>query len=233
MFFHMNPSISTLCEMKHEMKWRRSVYVESLLRTSCITKKGLGFCISQFRQHFLTQPVFVFLGTISIPLSLLHGIFIRLPLQWAVIHVLPRLASDAVHRYDVYSGTEAVELRCHSWRCKFATTIIFIVWFSMMLVGCLLWKRYVDTFAICCSRRAEEILMGKQREVMSEAITQNFDEPWLRLRKNKSTNTKAAMGKDQWTDSINQEDSSTIIFTPNCGYCSVSSRELKKTLTVY
>jgi len=119
-----------------------------------------------------------------------------LPLQWAVIHILPRLASDAVDRFDVYGGTEAVELMCHSWSCKFAATIIFIVWFAMLLVGCLLWKKYVDTFAIWCSRRAEEILMGK-RKVKAEVVAQNFGEPWLWLRENGTTNAKVRMGKDQ------------------------------------
>jgi hypothetical protein len=145
-------------------------------------------------QRFLAQPVFMFLGSMSFPLYLIHGIFIRLPLQWAVIHILPRLASDAVDWLELEGGTEAVELMCHSWNCKFAATIIFIIWFAMLLVGCLLWKKYVDTFAIWCSHRAEDVLMGK-RKVKPEVVTQNFGEPWLWLRENGRTNAK--MGKNQ------------------------------------
>jgi hypothetical protein len=148
-------------------------------------------------QRFLTQPSLVFLGSISFPLYLIHGIFIRLPLQWAVIHILPRLASDAVEWYDVHGGIEAVELMCHSWRCKFAATIIFIVWFAMLLIGCLIWKKYVDTFAIWCSHRAEDTLMGKQREMNPEIIEQNSGESWQWLREKKSISAKMMMGKDQ------------------------------------
>ena len=140
----------------------------------------------------------MFLGSISFPLYLIHGIFIRLPLQWALIHILPRLASDAVERFEIYgAGKEGVELMCQPWSCKFAATIVFSVWFAMLLGGCLLWKKYVDTFAIWCSRRAEEILMGKRKEVKPEVVAQKFGEPWLWLRKNGTTDVKVAIGKDQ------------------------------------
>ena len=140
----------------------------------------------------------MFLGSISFPLFLLHGIFIRLPLQWAVIHILPRLASDAVDRFEIEGvDKEGVELMCHSWSCKFAAAIVFSVWFAMLLGGCLLWKKYVDTFAIWCSRRAEEILMGMPKEVKPEVVAQNFGEPWLWLRENGRTDEKVAIGKDQ------------------------------------
>src|SRR5438552_9182706 len=44
-------------------------------------------------QRFLSHRYFVFLGNISFPLYLIHGTFIRIPLQWAVIWMLPRLGA--------------------------------------------------------------------------------------------------------------------------------------------
>jgi hypothetical protein len=176
MFFHMNPSISTLCEMKYEMKWAaKRLYGKSKDFMHNEKRPGLLHFANTFSNNpFLCSSAAYLSHCSSYPGFSYDCRFNGLYFTSSLVLPLMRY----IHRFDVYGGTEAVELRYYSWRCKFAATIIFIVWFAMMLVGCLLWKRYVDTFAICCSRRAEEILMGKQREVKSDsAITQNFDEP--------------------------------------------------------
>ena len=110
-------------------------------------------------RHFLSRSCFVLLGSISFPLYLLHGTFIRIPLQWAVIWLLPRIAPDALEYY--WEDYEVVELKCELYACKFIASIIFIVWFSLLLAFCKFWKDHVDVLGISISRWAEEVSARK------------------------------------------------------------------------
>lgn len=84
-------------------------------------------------QHVLSHRFLVFLGSISFPLYLLHGTFMRTVLTWAY--------------YAVHS----------QWQIA----VVFVFWASLLLATCYVWKRTVDEFALQVSRRAEELTTGK------------------------------------------------------------------------
>lgn len=96
---------------------------------------------SPFLQRFLAQAPFVFFGNVSFVTYLFHDRFIRLPLQWAVIYILPTLVSDAV-KYNVTNrGHTEVELLCESWTCRFTMAMLFLVLFGLLLASCVVWKK--------------------------------------------------------------------------------------------
>jgi len=153
-------------------------------------------------QRFLAQAPFVFYGNISFAMYLLHGMFIRIPLQWTVIHILPTLVSDALEYDDSKDGDTMVELLCESWTCQFTLAALFLVWFTLLSVSCVLWKNYVDVLGIQFSRWGEEVVTGKRKVAVVDVepfarfdryFKKNAGEPWLWLKKNGSINVK----KDQ------------------------------------
>jgi hypothetical protein len=84
-------------------------------------------------QRLLSHRFLVFLGSISFPLYLLHGTFMRTALTWS---------------YDsVYAG----------WQ----TVLVFVLWGCLLLGACYGWRRTVDEFALHVSRLAEEVMTGK------------------------------------------------------------------------
>ena len=85
----------------------------------------ISILFSPLLQRYLSNRYFLFLGSISFPLYLLHGTFIRIPLQWAIIWVLPRIAPDALEYY--WEDRDVVELRCGQFTCKFMASIIFTI----------------------------------------------------------------------------------------------------------
>jgi len=84
-------------------------------------------------QHLLSHRLLVFLGSVSFPLYLLHGTFMRTVLAWAY--------------YSVHAEWQAA--------------VIFVLWASVLLAACYVWRKTVDEFALLVSRRAEEIASGK------------------------------------------------------------------------
>jgi len=120
----------------------------------------ISILFSPLLQRYLSNRYFLFLGSISFPLYLLHGTFIRIPLQWAIIWVLPRIAPDALEYYG--KEGEFVDLRCGQFKCKFMASIIFIVWLASLLAFCKVWKKHIDILGIRFSRWAEEFALGKK-----------------------------------------------------------------------
>ena len=109
-------------------------------------------------RYFLSRRPFVFLGSISFPLYLLHGTFIRTFLQWAVVLVLPHLSSRALEVRD-----DECELLCDSLQCKVMASMIYAVWLVLLLAFCRVWKEYVDVLGIQFSRWAEKVILGEKQ----------------------------------------------------------------------
>jgi peptidoglycan/LPS O-acetylase OafA/YrhL len=120
---------------------------------------------SQPMRTFLSTKQFVFLGGISFPLYLLHGTFIRIPLQWCVIRLLPRVDPQALHMFFAEDQNNAY-LVCDSFSCRLAATVIYVLWLGALVIAALLWKRYVDVHGITFSRWAENVVSGKQKVVL-------------------------------------------------------------------
>jgi drug/metabolite transporter superfamily protein YnfA len=138
-------------------------------------------------QRFFAKAPFVFFGNLSFAMYLLHGMFIRIPLQWTVIYILPALVSDAV-KYNVTEGsTTAVELLCESWNCQFTMAILLLAWFGLLVVSCIIWKKYVDVLGIQFSTWGEEVVTGKRKvhlnveylTVFTQFFKKEAGEPWL------------------------------------------------------
>ena len=124
-------------------------------------------------RKFLSRRYFVFLGSISFPLYLIHGTFIRLPLQWAIVKLLPLLAPNAL----IYYEDGEVALGCGQVQCKFFATIIYVIWLACLLAASKFWKEYVDVWGIKFSRWGEEFALGKR-----DTEWQSYPWPFLNWR---------------------------------------------------
>ena len=148
-------------------------------------------------QRFFAQAPFVFFGNLSFAMYLLHGIFIRVPLQWIVIYILPTLVSDAIE-YNVMRECTQVELLCESWTSRFVTAMFFLVWFGLLLTSCVVWKTYIDVLGIRFAKWGEDVVTGKKKVPVDVEPLAHFDryfgknagEPWLLSEKNGSIDVK-------------------------------------------
>ena len=115
-------------------------------------------------RHFLSNRTFVFLGSISFPLYLLHGTFIRLPLAWAFFGVLPHLPFLNILEFTEDSNGEPIILMtCRSFGCRLTATILFFTWLAGLLAFCRIWKSRVDILGVHFSRWMEDIVMGRKQ----------------------------------------------------------------------
>jgi hypothetical protein len=116
-------------------------------------------------RRFLSHPMFVFLGSVSFPVYLLHGTFIRIFLTWALFRFLPALPFlDILHEYTDTNGDEIVEARCDSVGCHLCALVVLVIWFAFLLAFARLWKSKVDVWAMHVSKYTEDVVTGK-REV--------------------------------------------------------------------
>jgi hypothetical protein len=111
------------------------------------------------------------LGSISFPLYLLHGTFIRLPLAYALFQILPRFPSlDIIGIVPDWDDINVIIFHCRSFKCQFTVGVIWIIWLIALLAFCKLWKEYVDILGVQFSRYAEEVALGKREVSISGAM---------------------------------------------------------------
>jgi hypothetical protein len=109
--------------------------------------------------------MFVFLGSVSFPVYLLHGTFIRIFLTWALFQFLPALPFlDILYETTAENGDEIVEARFDSVGCRLCALVVVVIWFAFLLTFARLWKSKVDVWAMHVSKYTEDIVTGK-REV--------------------------------------------------------------------
>lgn len=114
-------------------------------------------------KRFFSYRAFVFLGSISFPLYLLHGTFIRLPLAWSLFSLIPSLPFLNVLEYTKDShGDPVIIMECTGFGCKFTATVIFLVWFTVLMMCCRIWKSKVDIIGVHVSKYMEELVTGKR-----------------------------------------------------------------------
>lgn len=140
----------------------------------------LSFLFSPLLRRLLSSRCFVFLGGISFPLYLLHGIFIRLPLQWATINILPLVDSDALEYYTDSLEEESAALVCKTLRCQMAGTLLYMCWLALLLVACMVWKTHVDVLGVKFSRWAEDVVMGEKKVKGSALPFRIYNLRWRR-----------------------------------------------------
>jgi hypothetical protein len=135
-------------------------------------------------KKFFSRPLFVWLGSISFPLYLLHGTFIRGPLAYIVLKVLPRLPwivseiptttasgnpgpviSAATNPADWYTN-----MQCNYFACVVTAWTTYIIWFGCVLFVCKLWGKYVDVYGVRMSSWFEQVATGKKGFLESSGI---------------------------------------------------------------
>ena len=124
----------------------------------------LSILFSPTFRRILSNPAFVFLGSMSFPLYLLHGTFIRLFLAWSLFQLVPRLPFlNIVETVTFKNGQEVLVMQCAGPACRFSALIVFTAWFAGLLLFCRIWKNRVDILGVHFSKWAEDIVMGKRQ----------------------------------------------------------------------
>ena len=112
-------------------------------------------------QEILSKPIFIFLGSISFPMYLLHGTFIRTILVWAFYGFLngrPEVGRGSAETVDLVNFS-ASQYSSNHW--VISATIICLASAALLVTICNIWKNTVDKFAIKNSRWVEEVGNGK------------------------------------------------------------------------
>jgi hypothetical protein len=132
---------------------------------TCAAVAGIGMILSIMfspaLKRFFSQPIFVFFGSISFPLYLLHGIFIRGPLAWALFRLLPSLPWLPA-RDSKTLETLVVRRDCRSFICLSSALGICFIWFALLVLFCRFWKNRIDIYGVTLSKWGEEVVMGKR-----------------------------------------------------------------------
>jgi len=127
-------------------------------------------------KKFFSRPLFVWLGSISFPLYLLHGTFIRGPLAYIVLKLLPRLpwiiseipttTANGSPGPVISAATNPAEwytnMQCNYFACVVTAWTTYIVWFGCVLFVCKLWGKYVDVYGVRMSSWFEQVATGKK-----------------------------------------------------------------------
>ena len=123
----------------------------------------VSIMFSPLLRRLLSHPSVVYLGSISFPLYLLHGTWIRLFLTWILYQFLPRFSFLHVIEYRPgFDQDIQVFMACPSIICKFVVAVVFCFWLASLLLFCRIWKQYVDVLGVQCSRWAEDVVLGKR-----------------------------------------------------------------------
>jgi hypothetical protein len=137
---------------------------------------------SQLRHFFSLRP-FLFLGSLSFPLYLLHGTFIRLVLQWTLLRFLPQHIPGMVRYYKDWYDDDVVNLDCSTFTPKLVVGITYVIWWILLFLACLIWKRHVDVLGVTFSKFAEDTVLGKRKMEWEMSFdVPRFSGNWQSLR---------------------------------------------------
>jgi hypothetical protein len=116
-------------------------------------------------RHFLSYPSFVFLGSISFGMYLIHGFLMRSTLVWIIYGFLPE-TEGWVRRVGGHG-----QLSEHRFRLVWdiLNSIIFILWMFPLVYLSKLWRDRVDPFCIKFAQWGEQVLLGKRE--FSKTVT--------------------------------------------------------------
>ena len=109
-------------------------------------------------RSIFSHPHFVFLGSISFGMYLIHGFLMRSTLAWIMYGLLPEPDGSGCR---VNGDTQGL-----MW--DVTDSIIFILWIIPLIYLSKLWRDYVDPMCIRFALIAEEVLLGTR--ALSETI---------------------------------------------------------------
>lgn len=114
---------------------------------------------SPLLRHFLSYPFFVFLGSISFGMYLIHGFLLRSTLVWIIYGILPETESWV--RRVGGNGQQLSQQRFQLiW--DIINTIIFVLWMIPLVYLSKMWRDRVDPVCIKFAQWGEEVLLGKR-----------------------------------------------------------------------
>jgi len=132
-------------------------------------------------KRFFSHPFLLFLGSVSVPLYLLHRTLIRGPLAFAYFKLLPTLKWINATEENIRLDHDGVPLiGCNTVRCMVAALGIFRFWFLGLIILAVIWRNYIDLWAISIAFLVQEVFCGTKSvpdflNVMEE-ITPKFNE---------------------------------------------------------
>src|SRR5579871_5822151 len=111
----------------------------------------------------LSHRFFVFLGSISFPMYLVHGTLIKTVLCWVFYELLPAPMEEitATIGKDGKMTTTTVELLPSIlWRAIYC--FVWVGWMGLLISLSVIWRNKVDALSIQVAKTVEEIMAGKR-----------------------------------------------------------------------
>ena len=104
-------------------------------------------------QRLLSQPRILWLGSVSLPIYLLHGPLLRTVFTWLLFGFVPPIKYSRTGEDGQNVEWSSVPFPAGLWRYVLAITGFAIV----LLVACQLWNAYVDPWCAWATKRLEEV----------------------------------------------------------------------------
>jgi peptidoglycan/LPS O-acetylase OafA/YrhL len=109
-------------------------------------------------RRILSHPYFVFLGSVSFPMYLIHSFLMRSVLVWIVYGFIPE-SGGFVRRMNDYEADPLPK----SLFWTIVTIIAIGLWFVLLTVLSTLWRDKLDGHFMKFAQYGEEVMMGKRQ----------------------------------------------------------------------
>ena len=110
-------------------------------------------------RRFFSHKWFVFLGSVSFPMYLIHSFMMRSVLVWIIYGLIPD-SGGIVRRMSDYGPQEGHEGKSLFW--SMVTVVAIGGWFALLTVLSVLWRDRLDGYFLKFSVWGEEIMLGKK-----------------------------------------------------------------------
>src|SRR5579864_1814278 len=112
----------------------------------------LSIHFSRFLREGLSNRLLLFLGSISFPLYLLHGIMMKTILSWILYGILP-------HQWLKTNEDEQF--------IRNVQGLVFILWMGVLIFVTTIWRDLVDRWSVNFARRISDV-SAKKRDLSKE-----------------------------------------------------------------
>ena len=142
----------------------------------------LAVVISPGIQEWLSHPAFVWLGSVSLPLYLIHGPLVRSLLAW----MLFGWRKPVVYYSQDVNGDLIDSWQRRSFPNGWVFCIVLPVFLLILLWASHLWTTWVEPWCACMTRRIEAVMCGTESGEKGELPSTNgcHGQRWERPRSN-------------------------------------------------